>query len=141
MVRTNEGGSVLSFAVVGVILAILMLGAVVAVRQQSINSQKPAPQKIAKTDDKKSPATTPAPSGDSTAPAPETTAPSSGSTTTPSAPAPQTQPSTGGAVVAPNKELPHTGPAETAMTVLAAGLLTASSVAYLQSRRLTRPVY
>jgi LPXTG-motif cell wall-anchored protein len=119
MVRTNEGGSVLSFVVVGVILAILMVSGVVLVRQQSINSHKPAPapQKVVKTD--KNPTTTPAPSGGSTTPAPQPKAPSSGSTTTP----------------APNKELPHTGPAETAMTVLGLGLLTASSVAYLRSRR------
>lgn len=137
MVRTNEGGSVLSFAVVGVILAILMVAGVAVVRQQSISGQKPAPapQKVVKTD--KNPTVTPAPSGSSSTPAPATQTPPKGSTSTP---APQTQPSTGGTAV-PNKELPHTGPAETATTLLAVGLLTASSVAYLKSRRFARLVY
>jgi cytoskeletal protein RodZ len=131
MVRTNEGGSVLSFAVVGVILAILMIGGVVAVRQQSINSRKPAPapQKVARVDKGKS--ATPAPSSSNNAPATPTPAPSKSETTTPAPQAAEPAPAT--------KELPHTGPLQTLTTLLAVGLLTGSLVAYLQSRRYRLP--
>lgn len=130
MVRTNEGGSVLSFAVVGVILAILMVGGVVAVRQQSISSRKPAPtsQKVAQTDKNKTPAPT-TPSSNDTSKNQGQTSPN-GSTSTPP-PATTTAPA--------GKELPHTGPVETITTLVALGLLTGSLVAYLQSRRYQLP--
>lgn len=132
MVRTNEGGSVLSFAVVGVILAILMIGGVMVVRQQAVNNQKPAPHKVVGVDKNKT-ATTP-PSEGNKAPEPQAPAPSkSGSTTTPVPQAPTPAPNT--------KELPHTGPVETITTLLALGMLTASFVAYLQSRRAARLLY
>ena len=131
MVRTNEGGSVLSFAVVGVILAILLVGGVAVVRQQFISSQKAAPtsRKVAQSSDDKDKTAAPTPSNSGQKPANEGQTPSSGSTSTP---APQAAPTP--------SSLPHTGPVETLTTIVALGLLTASSIAYLRSRRYQLPI-
>ena len=130
MVRTNEGGSVLSFAVVGAILAILLVGGVAVVRQQFINSQKAAPtsRKVAQPSDNKDKTTAPAASSSDQTPANSGQAPSDSSTSTP---APQAATTPG--------SLPHTGPVETLTTIVALGLLTASSTAYLRSRRYQLP--
>jgi cytoskeletal protein RodZ len=146
MVRTNEGGSVLSFAVVGVILAILLVGGVAAVRQHFIDGQKaaPTPVQVTKTD-KKDTAPAPAASDGSQTPANEGQSASGGS---PSAPASNTAPAattpaTGDTAPSTTQttsggELPHTGPMATFGTIVALSLLTGSGVAYMRSRRALR---
>lgn len=143
MVRTNEGGSVLSFAVVGVILAVLLVGGVAAVRQHFTNGQKTAPtsQKVTPTD-KKDTTPTPATSGSSQTPTNEGQSAPDNTTGTPapSAAQPDTTPVTTNTAPSVTQttsggELPHTGPMETLTTVVALSLVTGSAVAYIRSRR------
>ena len=123
MVRTNQGGSVLGFIIIGVVLALLFIGGAYIIRQQverSVTSgpikapeeQKPQPQPQPPQNDKQ-PDKTP----DTTTPLPQT----------PPSPTPSTK-----------NELPKTGPAETAGVLLALALLAGASASYVQSRRQLR---
>lgn len=142
MVRTNEGGSVLSFAVVGIILAILLVGGVTVVRQHYVSGQKTtsAPTKVTHTDKDKT--TAPTASNSDKTPTDEGKASPDGSTGTAAPTTSQDTTSSTNAAPASSaptatsgSELPHTGPVETLTTVLAVGLLTSSSIAYVRSRR------
>lgn len=113
MVRANQGGSVLSFIVVGVILTAVLLGGVYFVRQQtavpvSTPSQGTQP-----------PAADPKPSD---VPKEEPTKPQPQSSSQPTtAPTPAT--------------LPQTGPAESFIALVAVAALSVTSISYVRSRR------
>jgi LPXTG-motif cell wall-anchored protein len=130
MVRTNQGGSVLSFIIIGAVMVLLLAGGAYIVRQQSHRGTlTPAPTQISKT---------PAPSGNkpatSTPQKPADKKPQSAPTPQPS-PALTPQPVPSSPSTPATSQLPHTGPAETMSSLLAVGLLTGVSVAYLRSRR------
>jgi LPXTG-motif cell wall-anchored protein len=115
MVRTNQGGSVLGFIVVGVVLAALFIGGVYLARHQTVapvagQSQPPKESPVAQP-------STPNKSSDQPSPQPSQTTPSS---TSPAASASQ---------------LPQTGPTETLGALLGIGFLTSLIVAYYRSRR------
>lgn len=117
MGRTNQGGSILSYVIIGGVLALLLVGGVYFMRQQAASPQ---------------PAEGPTPVADQPAkePTPEQTQPEEvkpeASTGQP-APQQAQPPAASG--------LPQTGPAESIMALLALGSLTAAVIAYMQSRR------
>jgi len=111
MVRTNQGGSVLSFIIIAVVLGALFIGGIVFFHGQMIHgdaSQPPTPQPTA---------------------SPSANQP----TSTPSSPQIVTPPvaSTGPTAA----QLPRTGPEGTAGTLIALTSLTLAVVSYARSRR------
>ena len=117
--RTKQGGSVVNFLIVGVVLAALTLGAIYVVHNRGSGeiASSPAPSQTA------SPSATPSTSSPtpsaSSSPAPQA-----------SSPAPSSVPATG-------YHLPETGPTDTiALVGLPLAVVTAASVAYVRSRRL-----
>lgn len=155
--RTNQGGSVLAFVVVGVLLAGLVVGGVYLLRQRG-EQARTAPPVANKTDgDKQNQPQTPAkptedkkPADKPTATSQNTPAPAQGSTTqipatgqtTP--PVAETQTGTkpnvaSGVPLDHSANLPVTGPFDTALQLLAAGTLTALTIAYIRSRLQTIP--
>jgi cytoskeletal protein RodZ len=129
MVKANEGGSVLSFVVIGAILVLLLVGGVYFVRQklfvnadnkgQTPDTSQPKPSE--KTDTSKEPA-----KKDEPAKTPDTSQP-----TQPAQPTNPQQNTAGTAPVA----LPQTGPVETLSIAIGAAFLTAAFTAYVRSRR------
>ena len=128
MVKANEGGSVLSFVVIGAILVLLLVGGTYFVRQKlSVNaetaSQTPDTSKSNPSDQTN---TSKEPTKkDEPAKTPESPKPTPAQPSTP----PQTTAST------PPAALPQTGPAETFSIVVGVALLTATFTAYVRSRR------
>jgi cytoskeletal protein RodZ len=131
--RTNQGGSILVYIIIGAVLAAAVVGTIFFVRQRSgqVQRQTPlftapaiAPESQSNTSDdssssknnQKSDQTTPTPTPAPAAPSPNAST------------QPKQVPQTGGT-------LPHTGPAETAASFAVLALLTGTAVAYVQSRR------
>ena len=123
--RTNQGGSVINFLIVGVILAAVALGAIFFAQQRG---------KDVATEPKPPVATSPSPSA----------SPSSTPQLPSSSPRPSAQPSSSPAatpspaVVPQTGVMPQTGPAkDTLLTILPIILLTMALVSYIQSRKAT----
>lgn len=117
MVRTNQGGSVLSFIIIGVVLAGLLVGGVYIIRQQLAVFEPTQPQEPTR-----QPETTQQPQK------PEE------HETPPNSTAPQTNqsmPASG----SPAGTLPQTGPAEVVSALVAIGLSSGVILSYLRSRR------
>jgi cytoskeletal protein RodZ len=122
MVKANEGGSVLSFVVIGAILVLLLVGGTYFVRQKlSVNAQTTGqspdtsqPKSSDQTDTSKEPAKKEEPA---TPEATQPTAPPQATTSTPPA------------------ALPQTGPVETLSVAIGVAFLTAAFTAYVRSRR------
>lgn len=155
MKRTNQGGSVLSFIIIGGVLTLLLVGGIYALRQYDRLStiavetpgvvapepgkgdvKSPASGDAAttgeqKADDKK---TDSSEATETPAAIPGATSESTGSA---SANASDATATGGGSVAAGSTvdELPQTGPVQTASSLLAVSLLTGMSIAYMQSRR------
>lgn len=123
MVRTNQGGSVLGFIVVGVLLASLLTGGAYVVHRQTISSIVGGAQSQSTRSNSKSPSNSG--SGDTT----PTTNGSNGQQ------APTPTPSSNTAPTSNTSQLPQTGPAETISTLFALGFLTSLAIAYYRSRR------
>jgi LPXTG-motif cell wall-anchored protein len=127
MVKVNEGGSVLSFVMIGVILVLALVSGTYFVRQKiSVSadtsgqtSDTPAAPQPEQKDTPKEPT-----KKEETAKTPEASQPTQSSNN-----AQQNTPTT------PTAALPQTGPAETLSVVIGAALLTAASTAYIRSRR------
>jgi LPXTG-motif cell wall-anchored protein len=129
MARSNQGGSILSFLIIGGVLAVLLIGGAYFVQQQSARSiadknktpvaTQPAAQSNESADKKNTPATEN--KKVAVEPNKEGAAPKT-------APQPTTPPAT---------QLPKTGPAEMVSSLLGAGLLSGMIVAYVRSRRLS----
>ena len=126
MNRANEGGSVLSFVVIGAVLAFLLVGGVYFVRQQmtaqaetkpsTTNEPQTSPSEQ-KTDNSKTEDTNkPAPNDEQKAPTGQAT--------------PNEMPQDTASPV-----LPQTGPAQSLTAIVAVALLSATFTAYLRSRR------
>ncbi len=132
MGRTKQGGSVLSFIIVGIVLLAALAGGVYWYRQVFVPhtapevSTKPASPSDTSDSTKNSNSSQ---SSDQSKPKPSDS--SSNSTNSapsqPATPAPQ-----------PSSQLPKTGPADTIATMLILGVLTAATAAYGQSRRILR---
>jgi hypothetical protein len=124
MVRTNEGGSVLGFVVVGVVVLLLLIGGVFAVRQLT-SQPAPLPQEPAKTtpDQVKPQEQTKEPTGND-----KTVTPDKEQKATPQPQVP----------AASKTELPKTGPTETLGFVLSLSLVTLAGVSYVRSRQALR---
>jgi len=127
MGRTKEGGSVLGFVVIGIIMAALLVGGVYAIRQltaqpePTAGPQEPAPtpsepdqsEKQNKQNENKSEKQQSSDNKQTTQP--EATKPSSGSDQA--------------------KELPQTGPHETLLAAVMLATLSIVAVSYVRSRR------
>lgn len=114
MGRTNQGGSVLSFVIIGIVLAGLLVGGIYFVNQQTGQPSAPTmkqPEKPANKDDGQNKKQTPPPAEPATKPQPE-----AGANTT--------------------AELPATGPKELIGSLITLGLLSGVITSYLRSRRL-----
>ncbi len=138
MVRTNQGGSVLSFIIIGTVMTLLLLGGIYIVRQQvGIGASVPAPtQPQAPTSGDDSPN----PSDEETASEQPDKEPP---VATPVVPREEekptaTPPAATEVVPQENAQLPQTGNAETFGFLLGAVLLTLASVSYVQSRNRLR---
>jgi|GEM_PF-935243 len=136
MERTNRGGSILGFIFVAIGLALVLLGSLYFVHQQSVARQSSTPQAspVAVSQPRQQPQETPVTQPRSsqqatdTAKKPQPAVSQSSSSTTQATSHPS-------AVAA----LPHTGPIET-FDVIGAGLLSWSLIAYVRSRRARFPV-
>lgn len=117
MARSNQGGSILSFLIIGSILAVLLIGGVYFVQQRKSHpAPAPTATKPSMQSNDKAKKVVDEPKKDTPAQeAPKKEAP------TPATP--------------PASELPKTGTTETISSVIGAGLLSGMIVAYVRSRR------
>ena len=134
MVRTNQGGSVLSFVIVGVILVGLAIGGAYGVRQLMSQPQPSDPKTVATEPDKteETPASKP---DEKTEEAPAENKPAEATPQQTQSVAPSTSmpaPAVGA--------LPQTGPIENFGALIALSLLSIASVSYVRSRRLELPL-
>ncbi|MEO7904902.1 MAG: hypothetical protein ABIR91_03865 [Candidatus Saccharimonadales bacterium] len=156
MGRTNQGGSILSFIIVGVVVAALLVGGVYFVRNyqamtaeiaagpvmpgnDSADAPKPVDEgsKPAPSTDKEDTPTTSKPSADTTTP-PASTTEKPDNTAGPSSPsATETTPTTDESASKDRNvaALPQTGPVDTIAAMLSVGLFVVASLAYIRSCR------
>ncbi|MEP6710293.1 MAG: LPXTG cell wall anchor domain-containing protein [Candidatus Saccharibacteria bacterium] len=122
--RANQKGSIISFVIVGALLGLAAVGLFYWLGHQSPDTPQVKEPEV----------TVPAPAepkkSDSSQPAP--TKKDSTSNKSTASPQPAANP---GSQATPNADLPHTGPTETFTALLVIGFLTATSVAYVRSRR------
>lgn len=140
MVRTNQGGSILNFIIVGVVLAVLLIGGAYYVRQKTQTSadtaSAPAPSADQKTNSSQnSSKKQPAPSQSSDASKDKTTNGDDKKTAPAQTSAPAQAPASSTPPAATSNQLPQTGPGQTLSSIVALGLLGYMTVAYLRSRR------
>ena len=128
MVRANQGGSVLSFLIIGGVLVALLIGGVYFVRNRANDTVARATTDQQKKSDS-SHETTTTKSDDKKAD--NKTTETKPDTAKQEAPAPK--PSTPPTVSRP-AELPQTGPAEAFIAMLGASLLAGAATAYYRSR-------
>lgn len=129
MASSNQGGSILSFLIIGGVLVAGLIGGAYYVQQRSNAADsgnapivtQPAAQSNDATDKKPAPATTD-----------EKTAAEPKKEEAKANPAPAATPQP---VTPPATQLPKTGPAETISSLLGIGLLSGMIVAYVRSRR------
>lgn len=120
--RTNQGGSVVAFVIVGVVLATVVSGGVYLVNQRNKDTSTQQPTTNQPADDSQQQEGNPTPQTQT--PVPNNTQPNP-------TPSNQNPPTTG---VTQNSQLPSTGPADTLLAVLALGSLTATASAYVRSQ-------
>jgi LPXTG-motif cell wall-anchored protein len=125
MASSNQGGSILSFLIIGGVLTALLLGGAYFVQQRSADS-KSAPVATQPSDESKDPA-----KKEQTTPTPPATEDKKVATETPKAETPKATPQQS----TPATELPTTGPAESLSSLVGLGLLAAMTTAYVRSRR------
>lgn len=124
MARSNQGGSILSFLIIGGILAVLLIGGAYFVQQRTSHPAAPAPAPTTT-----QPSTQPsAQSNDKDKKVAEEP-----KKDTPAQEAPKKESPT--PATPPAAELPKTGATETISSVLGVGLLSGVIVAYVRSRR------
>lgn len=132
MSRTKQGGSVLGFAIIGVVMVLLLIGGVYAVRHYwapSTEVAKVSGPSTTSSDDtaNNSNQKQSSDSGNNTNTPPQTTAPAQPPVASVPAPAAPAAP-------VPTK-LPTTGPADTVLSMVVLGIMTAATAAYVQSLR------
>ena len=139
MGRTKQGGSVLSFIIIGVLLLGALAGGVYLYRHAWAPSNQP---QTASKPTSPSQASAPAQnngannSNGSSQSSNQSTSPNNSSNSSPNSSSSQPAPSS--AAPQSSSRLPTTGPADTLATMLALGVVTAAATAYLQSRRALR---
>lgn len=120
MVRTNQGGSILGFAIIAGVMALLLVAGVYVVRHQLASQSQGASVPEEQTDDESSD-TSPDPSDTSQpvqdAPVADTKQPEQ---TTSSDHSPE--------------HLPQTGPADIILSTIAVGAIVGATIAYTRSR-------
>ena len=124
-VRTNQGGSVVSFVIIGVVLVALVAGGVYLLRHQD-GTNTPDSTKTSTVSPSASPSVS-TNQGSVTTPTPSKSvqpSPHASPTATPSAPAPN--------------DMPKTGPSDLLPGGLIAAILVGSMVAFSQSQRARR---
>ena len=134
MASSNQGGSILSFLIIGGVLVALLIGGAYFVQQRSTASDsekdpvvtQPAAQSTDATDKKQAPAS----QDKKVAVEPKKDEAKTEATPKEEVPKPTAQP-----VAPPATQLPKTGPAETIGSLLGVGLLSGMIVAYARSRR------
>lgn len=136
--RTNQGGSVASFLVVGVVLVAITLGGIFFVQQRNESGRvatSPTPSPSIPGGSPSATQTPPQSSSPSTSSSPKPSAsPKPSSSSKPStSPVPTSHPSTG---TAPASDLPATGPTEGLLAVVPAALLIGAIIGYLKSYRI-----
>jgi len=116
--RTNQGGSVINFLIVGVVLAAIALGAIYFANQRGKDAaNEPKPSVAVNPSGSVSPSATPTPSSPLASPSPS---PNPGTSQLP----------------APTGALPSTGPADDLlMASLPLALIVMTTIAYARSRR------
>lgn len=129
MVRTNQGGSVLSFIVIGIVTILLLIGGVYAIRHQQSTQPQPTPPSSQEKNEPQQ--TNKQPS------AKEQTQQKSPSQSETSSPTQSPSPSSQANSAQPNdqKQLPQTGPSEMTGTILIVSLISAAVIYYIRSRR------
>ena len=129
--RSNQGGAIVSFIVIAAILIAVTLGAIYFVQQRGVTARRDqaiaAANKLA-ADQKAAQDATDAARKAATAAQVAANQPSQDSSTI--APAVNDT-----ATAASSSELPTTGPSNSALTMLAIGMLMGTSVAFVRSRR------
>lgn len=160
--RTNQGGSILTFVIVGVVLAAMVVGGVYLLRQRGEQARTPQPV-IGQADNKDKQQSQPSAQSNSdkdkkpesstntsqTKPEEKPASEGTGSNTQVPTAGQATQPATSDTATKPNVAtgspidhsgtLPQTGPFDTALQLLAAGTLTAFVIAYIRSKLQTAP--
>lgn len=128
MASSNQGGSILSFLVVGGALAALLVGGTYLVQQRATQSATNQPPVVVQ------PTNQPAGEGDKkvTPPAEDKKVAVEPKKEEAQKEAPKTVPQT---ATPPATELPRTGPVEMISSIIGAGLLSGMLVAYMRSRR------
>jgi len=131
MVRTNQGGSVLGFVIIGGVLALLLIGGVYFVRQQSeatpSRGLSPTPTENQPREEQSTPTEETPPNNNENSNAEEEANNSR----------PQSETLPGGGATN-TTELPQTGPAESLATVLLLAVLAGMGTSYVRSRRILR---
>jgi cytoskeletal protein RodZ len=134
MVRTKQGGSILGFILIGVVLAALLVGGVYFVRQQTAKQvTQPTPveptssQQPSSSDSSESPAPATEDKSDNTDTSDKKEETSANNTPTENSSQPSSQTAT---------ELPKTGPSQTIGVLIVVGILSYAVVLYARSRRL-----
>ena len=132
MVRTNQGGSVLGFVIIGGVLALLLIGGVYFVRQQSevtpSRGISPTPTENQPREEQSTPNEETPPSNNENKSTEENKNNSQ----------PQTETLPGGGTNTGTTELPQTGPAESFISVLLLAVVAGLGVSYVRSRRVLR---
>lgn len=129
--RTNQGGSILTFIIVAVVLGLALVGSVMFIRHkgEAAQSQTPILGPIA------APTTGDNKSGDTNTNT--GSSPQSDQKSTPSTSGHDGSASTESQTSAPASELPKTGPADTLGAALIMGLVAMMVVSYVRSRHLS----
>lgn len=129
--RTNQGGSVLVFAIIGVVLAAAIVGTVYFVRQQGEQVRSDTPLF-------EMPETTPEPTAPVEGGDDEATPEENTEDTPTTVPGRSETDSSDDEIATDPSNLPETGPTETLITLLAVGMLAFVAYSYKQSRRALR---
>ena len=130
MVRTNQGGSVLGFVIIGGVLALLLIGGVYFVRQQSEavpdRGIAPTPTESQPREEQSTPTEETPPNNNENSNAEENA----------SNARPQTGTLPGGG--SSTSELPQTGPAESLAAIIILASIAGLGTSYIRSRRQLR---
>jgi cytoskeletal protein RodZ len=128
--RTNEGGSVVTFVIVGVVLAAVVAGGVYLVNQRGEDKRTNQPTPTSQNQPSgqtSNPTTTPSPTQSQPKPNTGSQAPKTGQSTTPTTGVNSSASTSDG-------HLPTTGPVDNGIRLIALSILIGTATAYIQSR-------
>lgn len=131
--RTNQGGSAVTFAIIGAVLVIALGAGIYYAYQRGDHARTDEPL-IGSTSDKKAPASQPSTKSDNSSSNSShsgTDQTNTGTVTPPTDTTPTTTPSTNGGAPA---QIPQTGPSDTFYSAVVLSVLTFIGVLYVRSR-------